>query len=248
MARILSRPAGGDLCILGAGNCNDVDLERLVVHFGSVHLVDLDESALTLAHDRQSEAVRSRLVLHPQIDLCGLVHSLPQWKRWKVTEAELIAHPQRQAEALRQRLGQTYRCTVSATVLTQLQLSVVEGLGDAHPLFEAATATMRLTHLRSLAALTNAGGVALLFTELTSNLLGPLPPLAERLAPRQLLRQTLARAELIAISHPPTLLSTVSDDPVLARQLSCAEADGAWLWHQGLGSSFIVTCLPFTRC
>ncbi|MFK7777794.1 MAG: hypothetical protein QM501_06680, partial [Gimesia sp.] len=33
------------LCILGAGNCNDLDLNQLSQVFKEIHLVDLDESA-----------------------------------------------------------------------------------------------------------------------------------------------------------------------------------------------------------
>ena len=34
--------AGGKLCLLGAGHCNDVDLERLAATFAEIHLVDID--------------------------------------------------------------------------------------------------------------------------------------------------------------------------------------------------------------
>ena len=36
----------GRLCLLGAGNANDVDLELLAKRFAEVHLVDLDRDAV----------------------------------------------------------------------------------------------------------------------------------------------------------------------------------------------------------
>src|SRR5690606_24325663 len=38
-SRIVDSAPRGTLCLLGAGNCNDVDLERLARHFDAIHLV-----------------------------------------------------------------------------------------------------------------------------------------------------------------------------------------------------------------
>ena len=37
---------GRRICVLGAGNCNDLDLKWLSEVYGEVHLVDLDRTAL----------------------------------------------------------------------------------------------------------------------------------------------------------------------------------------------------------
>src|SRR5688572_8797242 len=67
---------GGRLCLLGAGNANDLDLEALAGRFDEVHLVDIDPGALARASGRQSAAVRARLRLHAPVDLSGLYHQL----------------------------------------------------------------------------------------------------------------------------------------------------------------------------
>src|SRR6185369_4130463 len=36
----------GDLCVLGAGNCADIDFEFLAKRFDEIHLVDIDENAI----------------------------------------------------------------------------------------------------------------------------------------------------------------------------------------------------------
>src|SRR5688572_33041802 len=43
---------GGKLCALGAGNCNDLELNRLLDAFDEVHLVDIDPAALAKAAER----------------------------------------------------------------------------------------------------------------------------------------------------------------------------------------------------
>ncbi|MCA9022365.1 MAG: hypothetical protein KDA74_19585, partial [Planctomycetaceae bacterium] len=42
----LAQSSRGRLCVLGAGNCNDLDLQKLSQVYSEIHLVDLDESAL----------------------------------------------------------------------------------------------------------------------------------------------------------------------------------------------------------
>ena len=64
----------GKLCLLGAGNSNDIDLRKLLRHFETIELVDVDGAALARGTARQlsSEAVAKRVKLHGSIDLLGL--------------------------------------------------------------------------------------------------------------------------------------------------------------------------------
>ena len=66
-------PAGGAgrLCLLGAGNAGDVDLEALAADFAEVHLVDIDAEAVARAAARVSPRARGRIVLHAPVDLSG---------------------------------------------------------------------------------------------------------------------------------------------------------------------------------
>src|ERR687897_647573 len=52
------------LCVLGAGNCFDLDLEQLAKCYDAVHLVDLDAQALERTFARQDRTTQDRLVLH----------------------------------------------------------------------------------------------------------------------------------------------------------------------------------------
>src|SRR5882672_99502 len=63
-----SAARGGRLCLLGAGNANDLDLEALAARFDEVHLVDIDSAALARTTGRQSPAVRATLHAHAPVD------------------------------------------------------------------------------------------------------------------------------------------------------------------------------------
>ena len=70
----LTRPWApqGTLCLLGAGNSNDVALPRLLRKFETAILVDIDHAALSRGVDRQfSSAPGTRVELHGGIDLFG---------------------------------------------------------------------------------------------------------------------------------------------------------------------------------
>jgi len=64
----------GTLCLLGAGNCNDVDLRRLLRRFQTIELVDIDADALARGISRQlsSAAATQRIKLHGSVDLFGV--------------------------------------------------------------------------------------------------------------------------------------------------------------------------------
>src|SRR5690606_18472646 len=64
------------ICILGAGNCNDLDLSALAGAFCEVHLVDLDGEAMHAGLTRQNVEGDSRFVLHEQIDVAAIVPAL----------------------------------------------------------------------------------------------------------------------------------------------------------------------------
>lgn len=74
-------PAGGRVCFLGAGNCNDLDLDRLAGQFSELHLVDIDTKALQRAAARQTPTTAAKLRLHGGIELTGLLARLSEKKR-----------------------------------------------------------------------------------------------------------------------------------------------------------------------
>ncbi|MDE2927626.1 MAG: class I SAM-dependent methyltransferase [Acidobacteriota bacterium] len=65
----------GKVAILGAGNCNDLDLVQLASECGEVHLFDLDREAMEGALLRQGVPERSNIHLRDDLDLSGLSDS-----------------------------------------------------------------------------------------------------------------------------------------------------------------------------
>src|SRR5688572_6361627 len=72
---------GGKFIALGAGNCNDLELQRLLDAFDEVHLVDIDLGSLAAACGRQGATGAPGLRLHAPVDLTGIAPIVSGWKR-----------------------------------------------------------------------------------------------------------------------------------------------------------------------
>ena len=69
-------PGRTRLCVLGAGNGNDLDLPALLQSHRAVHLVDLDPDALGRGAVRQGVGEHPSLRLFGKVDLTGLLDTI----------------------------------------------------------------------------------------------------------------------------------------------------------------------------
>lgn len=235
------------ICILGAGNCNDLELDSLVRQYREVHLVDLDAVALEHALARVPPSEQSSVHCHAPIDLSGMLPCIDRWQRFELTPEELIGHPDATAQALVERLGGGFDVVASACLLTQMQLAVLKALGDSHRLFEAIRHTLSVTHLRTLASLTRYGGRAVLATDLvaTDHLLLPSDTTDAQLM--QVFETVVREGNAMQVAHPGVLGAILRDDPVLRRELDAEPIHDVWLWEQGPARRFLVYAQHFVK-
>ncbi|HWA73087.1 MAG TPA: hypothetical protein VG937_12150 [Polyangiaceae bacterium] len=239
--------SGLKLCVLGAGNCNDLDLATLAAHYESIHLVDIDASALERAVGRQTPATQAHLVRHAPVDLTGFADRLERWKAFQVTPEELIGHAGATADRVNTLTSGPFDVVLSACVLTQMQLMVVNVLGDKHRLFEAVRHTLTLTHLRTLARLLKPGGRALLATDVSSERIARLgsPTSGEDL--KALLKGLASRGQIFQVADPAQFAFMVRDDPTLMSTVSISEPLEVWRWENGPQNQFLVYALELKR-
>jgi SAM-dependent methyltransferase len=240
-------PEPATLCVLGAGNAADLELEQLSERYEAIHLVDIDQSALARAHARQTPRTREHLVLHDPVDLSGMLERLDRWRMMDVSAEELLRQPSSAAEAIAARLGQHFDVVVSACLLSQMHLAVRRALGEDHPLFGALSYTLTLTHLRTLARLTRPGGRIVLATDVASERMAPLHELDAGADLRALLERLVREGNVFNAVNPRALAEVAADDPSLALELAPAQVTDAWLWHNGEQQIFLVCALELER-
>lgn len=233
--------------MLGAGNAYDLDLDQLAAVYREIHLVDIDEAALIRAYERQNAATRGRLVLHPPLDLSGLLERLAAWRNFEVTPAELFDYPEAASNEIVGRLAAPFDVVVSACVLTQMQHALLAELTEAHRLFEASRQLLNVMHLRTLVKLATPDGRAILATDLSSSALFP-PRAANGVSDaRALMTEVLQAGKVFYVAHPELLQWVAREDPVLRRIARVSSPLDAWIWHNGDHHAFLVYALEITR-
>jgi hypothetical protein len=238
----------GRLCLLGAGNANDVDLEALVMRFAEVHLVDIDPDAVIRAIARVPPPGCAQLVAQAPLDVSGMFNRLDLWSREPPAAEALDPLVRAAAAHVTRSLPGPFDVVVSCSVLTQLQLVLVQVVGDANPRFEAMRDAFNRAHMRTLGALLAPDGVALLVTDLTgSQIYPPIDHLDEGADLGKLMSDVLAAGSFIYAAHPGRLSAEMRRDPDLKKQFDVHFPIGPWLWRNGPSQSLLVYGLEIRR-
>ena len=233
-AAAAKRPA--TLCVLGAGSCNDIDLERLAEAFAEIHLVDIDGTALARAVARQPEAVRPRLRRHA-VDLSGLpARRLGRWKRVVPGAADVESASAAALDTILTKLGGPYDVVASTCVLTQMAFALREALGERHPALETARFGLMRTHLSTLVGLTAPGGVALFASDAVSSTTYALeePPPGQTMT--DVLHAVVSSGRGYFAANPEIVAG-------LMAEVGTPELLDPWLWTGPLDRTYLVYAL-----
>jgi hypothetical protein len=240
LTRLLTAVQRADgLCVLGAGNCDDLDLEPLIRTFGHIHLVDVDAEALERGRARLPAHVRDRVVPHAPCDLSGFIDHLDDWGDDLPPQGVLAARGRDVAREIAARIGQTFDVVVSACALSQLahpfQNSWALTGGEWQRLFD----TITDVHLATLIALTRPGGTGVIACDVLSHAGPALREILDR-TPRAALAEVLAEAvrsgRLPANPDPHTLarrLEEGASGPSIERGPVRVHVTEPWLWDLG---------------
>lgn len=226
-----ARPGGSRLCVLGAGNANDLELPALLAAHRAVHLVDLDADALAQGAAGQGVAGHPGLRLHGGVDATATLGVLAGWSPLSApSPADLAALAAWPAARVAAALPGGFDRVASTCLLSQILETAAHALGRRHRHLAAVEAALVAGHLRLLARLAAPGGEVLLVAEVVSS--DTLPALPA-LPPGDLagLLPTLARAgNHFRGVHPRQLLAALRGDPAVG-PLAAASPLAPWRWR-----------------
>jgi hypothetical protein len=247
MALIPEEPAGGTLCVLGAGKCDDLDLPRLAHRFAAIHLVDLDGEAMEGARDRQPLRVREAIVLHGGVDLSGLLDRLDEWGDAFPDDDALHGAVFRAPAAVVDKLGGPFDVTLSTCVLSQLARPFQNAWAAAEDTWTLLTAATTAIHVGILArASAPRGAVSLVFDVLSCDSASELAAFRNR-PTEELQARVEAQSQAGAIvlePDPSTLLAQIGESGITAPP--GPRLTGPWLWDIG-PTLQLVYALSFRR-
>ncbi|MCA9245713.1 MAG: hypothetical protein KDA42_01330 [Planctomycetales bacterium] len=241
----LAKSAGGRLCILGAGNCNDIDLASLLAAFNEVHLVDLDATALADGVARQS-VEDERLHAYGDVEVTGVWELLEQVAAdgLEVTRADLLAQSLADAPALP--MPGPFDCVVSLCLLSQLIDAVSEACGRDDSRVNDLVLKARDQHLRLLAELTTQGGTSVLVSDFVSSDTCPeLLTIPSSDLPRAA-QQALATGNFFTGLNPAAIASRIAKDPTMFERFGHPRIAAPWRWRLG-DRMFAVFAMHWSR-
>lgn len=238
---------GGRLCVLGAGNCNDLELRQLLDVFHSVSLVDIDGDAITRAAKRQNVAGHAQLHLHGGIDLTAIAHNIAFWPKAAPTNRQLDDVLKSLETAPMPHVGGPFDVILSPCILSQICLFAEDTLGKRHPRRLDLRQAIRKRHVRQLVEWLRPGGSGLLVTDLvTTRKLGSLLETHhDRLD--DVVRKVVSQAGHFAGLDPASMRSAFLDDPLLAGLVSNVSMISPWRWTLGPAKAFLVYAMRFRR-
>jgi hypothetical protein len=239
--------SGARCLVLGAGNCNDLELDQLAARYGQVELADLDAEALARARDRQPANVAEKIVLRAPVDLSGALGRLERFRRRALGPGELGALSGESAAAVLAALPAGADTVVSSALLSQIVHTCDRVLGAAHQQLEIIACALVVAHLRALAQLVRPGGTVVLVTDTVSSETYALEELWAERAPLAHLDHLETTHNFLSGTSPAFLRRTLRTDPVVGPLVEPPRLAEPWLWRLSDRLTLLAYALVFKR-
>ena len=238
--------AGRSLCVLGAGNGNDIDLSQLVREFEHVALVDLDDQALRRAVGRLTEDERRRVELHAPVDLASLLPILETWREGHLPdEAALKSTIDAARAAVPPAIG-TFDVVASTCVLSQLIDSIYMGMAADQPQRTELVLAVRNRHLEIMVEILKPGGAGVLVTDFVATETAPeLAYLNDAQIPAAAVNWINQR-NFFTGTNPYAIRDYLQGLPDTGRAVENVHVSPAWRWDIG-AKQLAVSAVSFRR-
>lgn len=229
-----SATPGGRLCVLGAGNCNDVDLNALADRCQQIHLVDLDSRALESGVSRQGYGDSERVVVHGDVDVTFMADRLASWTpEHPASNSDLDACLETSRSHLALDLPGPFDTVASVCLLSQLLDALLITVGERHPRYLEMVMRVRARHLQLLIELLRPGGTGVLIAEFVSSSTFPgLAQIPEARLPETAV-QLVNQGNFFTGLNPLIIRGVLEADPELAPALENVRMTEPWLWDFG---------------
>jgi hypothetical protein len=232
---IVPEARGQRICVLGAGNCNDLDLKWLCGAYAEVHLVDIDRPALERAVARQGVANSAPIRLHAPVDLTGIAEVTASWKGRAVSEGEVAQAVKVAGEPADAIAGGGFDVVVSPCVLSQLLVGVRDLVGKDHRGWPALKAALTARHMATLVGQTRPDGRGVMVVDLTSTRVVPGLDRAAEGEVADLFRMCIREGKCFRGLEPVEVGKALRGQAGAGR----VAVSAPWLWHLGFGKAFL---------
>ena len=225
--------ADPSLCVLGAGNCNDVDFQQLVAAYSQIDLVDIDGEAIANGVARQGVSAGEAIHCHAT-DVTGVANLLSAWEPdAEASAADVDACMERARQATLPFEDRQFSTVASVCLLSQLLESIMLSVEQTHPQFLELLTCIRREHLRLALELVQPGGSFVLVTDIVSSVTLPQLDSAPMSELPQLVRDAIEQRNFFTGMNPAVITNILQTDPHISSQLSDLRITNPWMWDLG---------------
>jgi len=233
------------ITVLGAGNCQDLDLPALTTGFREVRLIDIDAAAVRQAVSQFQNPVTSRIRILTPIDLAAPLMSLGRHEL-DDREPDLSILQAIESSSLPEELP-TSDVVVSTCLLSQLIDSASQVVRPESANFLPLIQAVRRGHLARMLQLTAASGRASLITDLVSS---DTVPELKTTSPNDLpglLHQCIQSGNFFSGLNPAVVQHDLQHLPALVELCASCRTSPPWRWTLG-PRCFAVYAVEMVRC
>ena len=220
--------------LLGAGNCQDVDLKQITELFQTVHLVDLDKPAV-LAAIAAAEVSMDQVKIHAPEDVAEPLLSLTS--RDFRPEEDNKEHCIKVLQALSSEHGiadiPEADMVISLCVFTQIIDALAHIIESDHPAFVNTVKALRIGHLRRMVSMLRTGGVGIFVSDIVSSDTAPeLNDATDETLP-DMIRDLVNRKNFFSGTNPAMCLNDLNILSRLPSGPDTVHTIDPWLWDIG---------------
>jgi hypothetical protein len=213
----------GRLAVLGAGNCNDLDLAALGASFASIGLFDLDATALLRGVRRQGIEEGVKVMLHGGVDLSGALEWLGGLG--DTAEITLTAPPALAASG--------FDVVASTCLLSQIVLSAVRALGETDARLLPVVLGLRQAHFALLVRMLAPGGTGVFVSDLVSSDSCPELLTCHDQDAAALMGTAIRMSNFFTGLNPYAIVQMMADTSELSEQVAGVRLHEPWIWPIG---------------
>ncbi|MEP3478841.1 MAG: hypothetical protein ABJZ55_06310 [Fuerstiella sp.] len=219
------------VALLGAGNCLDVDLNKLQERFETIHLVDVDGDSIAMAASESANPAQCEL--HAPFDVASPLMSLTR-RDFEATNTEAMAAALQalSAENLANPIVEA-DVVVSLCLLSQLVETLSGIIGENHAAFSNALKAVRIGHLRRMLNMLRPGGVAILISDVVSSVSAPELVDAKESELPDLVRKLVTSRNFFSGTNPAAVLAELNLLTKTAGGPESVHTIDPWKWQPG---------------
>ncbi|MEZ6090342.1 MAG: hypothetical protein R3C05_20415 [Pirellulaceae bacterium] len=231
----LAQPSADRLAVLGAGNCNDLDLPELLQSYQNIELFDIDVDAVRCGVRRQLGSMKldegaERVRIAPPTDVTGIAELLSQLSADGEGDLSIRASLMRAIDVVPEGIPlKSFDVVVSICLLSQLILSVTQTIGELQFQLEVIQA-IRQQHLQLLLSMLRPGGIAVLIVDFVSSDTAPeLLASTEAMLP-DVASQLVNRQNFFTGCNPGVIAHQLRHNAALSTEIAQLQLTNPWFW------------------